>query len=96
KNNGDQEITIPEFPRNYNGVEIVRPNGKRFLYREVTEFRLIVIKPSESKTWFMDATELLMLENAEGLYHIKWKINKVESKEVLLLKENSKKESRDL
>ena len=71
-NTGNKEITIPEFCESYNGIEIVKPNGKRAgLYSILSDkTRYIALKPSETKTWFMKATELLIIENTEGIYRI--------------------------
>ena len=96
KNNSKVDIDIPKFCEGENRLEIVRPNRKGAAVRTVLadKLRNIVIKPSESKIWFMDAKELFVVDNAEGLHRIKWKIYNEESQEILLLKENDKEEKK--
>ena len=94
KNTGMTNIVIPDFRENQNRIEIIKPNGKKagedsWWSNKTNE---LIIKPSDSKVWFMEASQLLRTQQEEGLYRIKWKIYNVESKELLLLKEKNKEE----
>ncbi len=91
KNNSKIDIPVPEFWDYPNSLEVLEPNAKR--PRSLSGDSMIkevVIKPSESKTWYLDTMELFELYKEEGLYRIKWKIYDAESPEILLLKEKEK------
>jgi hypothetical protein len=94
KNNSKVDIEVSDFRVGENGIEIKGPNGKsgfNAILKGPT--KPIVIKSSETKMWFMDPARLLIAHKEAGLYRIKWKIDKVESQEFLLLKEKAKNES---
>jgi hypothetical protein len=94
KNNNNKDLIVPEFCRGKNRIEIIKPNGEKtgdyvFWDGIIGE---VVIKPSESKIWYMDTMLYNTIFLDEGIYRIKWKINDAESQEFLLLKEKEKKE----
>jgi len=94
-NNSKIDITVPEFCNTSNRLEILKPNSQRPT-RIAEEGRMsegVVIKPSKNKIWDLNILELLNVYKKEGLYRIKWKINDIESPEILLLRETDKIEN---
>jgi len=89
KNNTNKEFVTTELREGHNRIAVWLPSGKYAGADSWWSNRAAraVVAPSESREWRLDAQQLLKYFKEEGLYRIRWKVGKLESQDLLLLKE---------
>ena len=89
-NNSKKDFETTPITTNYNRLVIVTPKGEEremFVWKD--GINPVVIKPSEEKIWKINISKFLIAENFKetGDYQLYWKVNKLKSDKLTLIKE---------
>jgi len=88
ENKGKKDVVTSGLSEKANRLVVTRPDGRRLEGYWTGPYEPIVIRPSETKIWYSDMRQKSILWfNTPGVYRVRWKVNDVESPEILILNE---------